>query len=99
MLNVISEIVIANGEGVERDLKKAAKLYQLSADQGESIAQCNLGTCYAEGIGVEKDVRSSQALSLSGRPGRSKGSSNLGNCYSKGEGVEKDVKEAVRLYR
>lgn len=31
------------GKGVEKDLEKAAKLYQLSVDQGDARAKNNLG--------------------------------------------------------
>lgn len=41
--------------GVEKDQKEAARLFQLSADQGCDEAQFSLGNCYAAGRGVEKD--------------------------------------------
>jgi hypothetical protein len=41
--------------GVKRDYKQAVELYQKSAEQGSVYAQCFLGSCYEEGIGVEKN--------------------------------------------
>jgi TPR repeat protein len=32
-----------NGSGVAKNEKKAVEYYQLSAEQGDSAAQCNLG--------------------------------------------------------
>src|SRR5207247_4375042 len=46
-----------NGEGVPKDLRKAAKLYQKAADQGYALAQNNLGLLYENGEGVPKDLR------------------------------------------
>ena len=34
------------GEGVIKDLEEAARLYRLAADQGNAVAQNNLGFCY-----------------------------------------------------
>ncbi len=42
---------------VEKDEKKAIEWYQKAADQGDASAQYNLGVCYANGGGVEKNDR------------------------------------------
>ena len=53
-----------------KDLGKAVQLYQKAADQGNDIAQYNLGLLYENGKGVPKDLaQGSRALSKSGRPG------------------------------
>ena len=44
------------GRGVEQDYNKAAGWYSKAADQGNAIAQHNLGLMYEKGIGVKKDV-------------------------------------------
>ena len=46
-----------NGEGVERDYRKAVYWYTKAAEQGNADAQCNLGTCYFWGNGVVKDLK------------------------------------------
>ena len=46
-----------NGEGVEKDLKKAVQYYTLAANQEHANARCNLGRCYQNGKGVEKDLQ------------------------------------------
>ena len=42
------------GEGVEQSYEKAVYWWQKSAEQGNSMAQYNLGMCYANGDGVEQ---------------------------------------------
>ena len=44
------------GEGVPKDLGKAAELLQKAADQGYAPAQLNLGELYEKGEGVPKDL-------------------------------------------
>jgi len=44
-----------NGEGVEQDFRKAAKLWELSSEQGYADAQHALGVAYYSGKGVNKD--------------------------------------------
>jgi len=44
-----------NGEGVIQDYKEAVKWYRLAAEQGDAIAQSNLGVKYAKGEGVIQD--------------------------------------------
>ena len=40
---------------IEKNFAQAVHWYQLSADQGYSTAQNNLGRCFQNGIGVEKN--------------------------------------------
>jgi uncharacterized RDD family membrane protein YckC len=51
-----------NGQGVPKDLGKAADLYQKAADQGDADAQFNLGNLYRDGRGVPQD--SEKAIEL-----------------------------------
>ena len=39
----------------KKNLEKAFEWYEKSAENGNKIAQYNLGRCYKDGIGVEKD--------------------------------------------
>jgi TPR repeat protein len=47
----------ANGELVPQDYKEAIKWYRRAAEQGDTMAQVNLGTMYFEGLGVHKNGR------------------------------------------
>jgi TPR repeat protein len=40
---------------VKKNQKKAVEWYQKAAEQGDAIAQYNLGISYKEGQGVKKD--------------------------------------------
>ena len=43
------------GLGVPQDTIEAVRLYRRAADQGDALAQNNLGTMYATGEGVPRD--------------------------------------------
>ena len=43
-----------NGQGVEQSYKKAVEYYTLAAEQGDAVAQCNLGNMFYNGEGVEQ---------------------------------------------
>jgi hypothetical protein len=45
----------AEGEGVNKDYKKAIKWYELAAQQGNFDAPNNLGTMYLQGIEVRRN--------------------------------------------
>ena len=45
----------SNGRGVLKDDAEAVRWYRLAAEQGNAIAQFNLGVTYANGQGVLKD--------------------------------------------
>ncbi|CAI2166978.1 19844_t:CDS:2 [Funneliformis geosporum] len=45
------------GWEVEKDLEKAFKYYQMSANQNNSDGQYNLAECYRNGLGIEKDLK------------------------------------------
>ena len=75
------------------ELKKAA-------EQGDAQAQHNLGLCYANGIGVEKNL--SEAVKWyrkAAEQGDAQAQFNLGVCYANGDGVEKNPTEAVKWWR
>jgi TPR repeat protein len=50
------------GQGVPKDLSKAAELYQKAADQGHRAAQYYLGLLYEMGEGVPKDLSKAAEL-------------------------------------
>ena len=80
-------------------LRKQFQHYQVGAEQGQAIAQFNLGLCYHEGRGVEKDL--SEAVKWfrkAAEQNDAKAQYNLGVCYDKGRGVEKDGTEAVKWF-
>jgi hypothetical protein len=70
------------------------------ADQGDAVAQFNLGVMYAQGRGVPQDdaeaVRWYRKAADQGHP---TAQNNLGMMYQEGHGVPRDDAEAVRWYR
>ena len=89
-----------HGKGVEKNDNEAIKWYRKSAEQGEAIAQNNLGAMYAYGEGVEQNYNEAvKWYRKSAEQGYARALTNLGFMYANGEGVEQDYKEAVKWYR
>ena len=52
---------LAEGKGLDQDLKEAAQWYQRSAASGFAMAQFRLGTLYERGLGVKPDASRARA--------------------------------------
>jgi TPR repeat protein len=88
-----------NGNGVKKDEKRAAVLYNLAAQQGDTGAQYNLGCMYRDGQGVNKDEKHAVKLfTLAAEQGDADAQYNLGCMYRDGQGVDKDEKRTFELY-
>jgi TPR repeat protein len=71
-----------------------------AAEQGDSIAQFNLGDCYRDGSRVAKDRTEAIKWYRKGaEQGNAGAQRRLGDCYRDGLGVAKDSTEAVKWYR
>lgn len=86
---------------VERgDHPAALAIWGPLAHAGIGRAQNNIGACFAEGLGVERDpALALHWLSLAAETGDPVGQRNLAALHFKGEGVEQSDTEALRLYR
>ena len=74
--------------------------WRAAADQGDADAQRELGFCYYNGNGVEKDLREAvRWFRKAADQGDALAQFFLGFCYYYGEGVPQDYREAVRWYR
>jgi len=51
---------LAEGKGIDQDLREAAQWYQRSAANGFALAQFRLATLYERGLGVKRDRQRSQ---------------------------------------
>jgi TPR repeat protein len=70
------------------------------AGQGDAIAQCILGTYYANGRGVAQNYwEAVKWYRLSADQGNAPAQYHLGVCYASGRGVAKNYWEAVKWYR
>ena len=70
------------------------------AEQGYPLAECQVGYCYWEGLGVEKDPE--KALYWTRRAaehGDRDGQFNLACFYEEGTGTDRSMEQAIRWYR
>ncbi|MDF9829487.1 AarF/UbiB family protein [Parabacteroides sp. PF5-6] len=69
--------------------QEAIKWYKKAAGQGYSTAQIQLGLCYANGIGVDKDEQKAVVwYTKAAEQGNSNAQMLLGFCYINGRGVK-----------
>lgn len=86
------------GRGVKQDYTQAVAWYRKAAEQGNSMAQNNLGVMYADGLGIAQD--DAQAVvwyRKSADQGNAFGQVNLGMMYMMGRGVEQNFDAALKL--
>jgi hypothetical protein len=88
------------GNGVEKDLTKAAEWYRKAAEQGDADGQRRLGNMYKFGNGVEQDLtKAAEWYRKAAEQGNAEGQCLLGIMYEFGNGVEKDLTKAAEWYR
>ena len=83
-----------------KEYDKAFEPLKKACDGGDMDGCYNLGTIYANGNGVEKNVK--KAMDLYKKVcdgGEMRGCYNLGVMYAKGSGVEKDFGKAAELFK
>jgi TPR repeat protein len=93
-------LLYMTGQGVAKDMAKAADMTRDAAEKGVVIAQNALAYMYANGVGVAKD--NDQAL-IWYRKAAEQGAPNaqlsLGIAYEEGAGVTQDLEQAAMWYR
>lgn len=81
------------------DYATALKLWQPLADQGQALAQLNVGLLHAYGQGVKQDYAEAQRwFSLAALQGNANAQLNLGSMYANGQGVSTDNLKAYRWF-
>ena len=86
-------------KGATQDYAEAARLYRLSAAQGNVNAQTTLGYMFQHGKGVAQDYAEAMRLyRIAAAQGDAVAQINLGYMFQHGQGVAQDYAEAVRLY-
>lgn len=87
----------ANNRG---EYATALREWRPLAEQGDALAQYNLGVLYRKGRGVpQDDVQARQWYAKAAAQGQAKAQYNLGTLYFNGEGVPKDYQQALRWFR
>ena len=82
------------------DYATALREWRPLAEQGDALAQYNLGILYRKGRGVpQDDVQARQWYAKAAAQGLAKAQFNLGTLYFNGEGVPKDYQQALRWFR
>ena len=82
------------------DFATALKEWKPLAEEGNAVAQNNLGLMYHNGWGVPQDDKEAVYwYRLAVEQGYAIAQYNLGLMYEKGKGVPQDDKEAARLYQ
>jgi TPR repeat protein len=82
--------------GVPQDNKQAALWLQKSAEQGNIIAQVELGVVYDK---MQDYAQAFTWYSKATEQGNARAQFNLGLCYLNGEFVPKDTARAIELFR
>ncbi len=88
-------VLYYNGEGVAKDLAKAAEWYRKAAEKKHVRAQYNLGILYLD---KEDFVSAAYWFGKAAEQGHAKALTNLGTLYYYGVGVTQDVDMAMELY-
>ena len=82
-----------------QDYKEAVKWFRLSAEQGNTDAQTNLGSRYKKGEGVPQDYKEAvKWYRLAAYEGNSHAQNNLGTMHEFGRGVLQDNTMAHMWY-
>ena len=84
---------------MQKNLEQAVYWHRQSAQQGNRVAQSNLGYCYERGIGILKDEREAVYwYQEAAQQGDAMGKMNLGRCYLQGIGTEQNEELAARFF-
>lgn len=82
------------------DYEKASQLLLVDAEQGNAVAQTNIGLLYNEGLGVERDDReAARWYRMAADQGYPRAQYYLGTMFEEGLGVPQDYKAAAENYR
>ena len=93
-------VMYKKGQGVDINLKEAAKWYLKAANQGYTEAQYNIGAMLYEGKGVEQNYKEAFNWFLkAANSGNVNAQRELGSMYIDGKGVEPDFDQAVYWYK
>src|ERR1700683_2909272 len=97
--DVAERMAQAHAAAGRGDYPAALAIWGPLAHAGVGRAQNNIGACFAEGLGVDRDHRLAlRWLTLAAETGDTVARRNLAALYFKGEGVEQDNARAAELF-
>jgi TPR repeat protein len=80
----------------EPDFEEAFRRFHAGAKLGYTECFAELGTCYMNGQGTEKNLVKGFKWSIrAAEQGQPEGMRLVGECYSRGEGVEQSIEQAI----
>ncbi|PKK64692.1 kinase-like protein [Rhizophagus irregularis] len=89
-----------DGEGIDKNYKKAFELSLGLAEKEYSSGINLLGFCYKYGIGTDIDEQKTfESYQKAANLGNSNGLNNLGTCYEKGTGTDINEQKAFESYK
>lgn len=81
-----------------KDPEKAFESFERSAKGGHGMGQCNLGICYAQGLGTTVNLgKAFYWYEQSAKSGEPRGFCEEGTCYMYGKGVVEDREKGYAL--
>lgn len=87
------------GQGVEKDMARSAKLYARGCDNGDALACGNLGYMLENGFGVDQNhPLAAEKYAISCKAQWPNACFSLGIAYELGRGVDQDLTRARELY-
>jgi TPR repeat protein len=85
---------------IAANAKESLETLRARADQGEAVAQNELGCIYENGEGVKADFdEAAKWYRRAADQGHAMAQGNLGLCYKNGDGIEKNLTEAAKWFR
>lgn len=92
-------LMLARGDGIPKDSKRAAQLYRAACKLNVAQACRQLGMAYAEAEGVPLNTRQAAAYNLRAcNLGDANGCGNAGFNYQRGIGIPENPKRASKLF-
>jgi len=89
-----------NGQGVQKDRRKAIKFYMMGCNGGDSDGCTKLGYIYRTGEETKEDKKQAMKFFKKGcDSGNADGCTNVGMIYYSGYGLKEDKKQAMKFYK
>ncbi len=84
----------------EKVYKQCFDYFRRAANQDDPNGLYNLGSCYAQGLGCEKDeIKAFNCFKRAAKAGHPEALNNLGACYREGMSVTRDAAMATRYFK
>ncbi|CAH1656283.1 tetratricopeptide repeat protein [Chelatococcus asaccharovorans] len=91
---------LAEGRGMPRDMKMAARLFEAQAEAGFAPAQYRIANHYEKGFGVDRDLaKAREWYQRAAEAGNAKAMHNLAVLYAEGVSGKPDYPTAVKWFR